>query len=133
MDYPVVATKEGVFAYMQQLMETEERYRGLSPWVRRNFVLLRTHAEDLARFHYVDSKGEALTLSRIYDALQMTGELDAKEALKLREWEEKLSEEFGCLQEAREETEHALEELPWLEGLEEDFSAQMLAGAADGL
>ena len=130
MDYPVVATKEGVFAYMQQLMENEERYRGLSPWVRRNFVLLRTHAEGLARFHYVDSKGEALTLSRIYDALQMTGELAAEEALKLREWEEKLSEEFGCLQEAREETEHALEELPWLEGLEEDFSAQMLAGAA---
>lgn len=129
MKYPLVATEEGVFAYMQEQMEG---MADLSSYVRQNFALLRVHAEKLARFHYVRDEVEEVPLGLIYDALAMTGEIDNKETARLVELEQKARAMLQApLKSASlEKEEESDNPVSWLEGLKEDFSAQLLAGAA---
>ena len=75
MLYPRVATRMGVYAYMQRVMNEEVAYQGISDYVRRNFPLLRQHAEELARFHYIKDDVKDVTMEQIYAALLMTGEV----------------------------------------------------------
>lgn len=126
MKYPLVATREGVFAYMQMLMEKEDSYRKLSSYIRENFVFLRMHGEELARFHFIKDGITDVTAEQIYDALAMTGELNEEEVHRLM-----ALEELACSELWNEEWKSDLPEgLSWLSGLEGDFSAQLLAGAA---
>lgn len=123
MEYPLVATKDGVFAYMQRQMREMEN---LSRYVLQNFPLLRSHAEELARFHFVRDDVEEVTLGQIYDALAMTGEINKEETAWLMDLESKA---WKLLQ-VQENCEETDANVPWLEGMREDFQAQLLAGAA---
>lgn len=126
MKYPLIGTREGVFAYMQMLMEKEDSYRNLSSYIRENFVLLRTHGEELARYHFIKDGVTEVTAERIYDALAMTGELNKEEMHRLI-----ALEKLACSELWAEEWKTNLPKgLSWLSGLEGDFSAQLLAGAS---
>ena len=118
MKYPLVATREGVFAYMQMLMEKEDPYRKLSSYIRENFVLLRMHGEELARFHFIKDGVTEVTAGQIYDALAMTGELTKEEVHRLM-----ALEELSCSELWAEEWKADLPEgLSWLRGLGGFFS-----------
>ena len=129
MNHPLVATEEGVFAYMREQME---EMADISSYVRRNFALLRAHAEELARFHYVRDEAEDVTLGQIYDALAMTGEIDSKKTARLVELEQKARVMLQTPLKTALLADDAESDnpVPWLEDLKEDFSAQLLAGAA---
>ncbi|MBQ7496295.1 MAG: hypothetical protein IJU00_00405 [Selenomonas sp.] len=126
MKYPLVATRDGVFAYMQMLMEKEDSYRKLSSYIRKDFVLLRTHGEELARFHFIKDGVTEVTAEQIYDALAMTGEMTKEEVHRLMALEELACSELW----AEKWKSDWPEGLSWLRGLEGDFSAQLLAGAS---
>lgn len=129
MSYPLVASEEGIFARMVMVMGEAPQYAEISPYIRMNFSLLRSHAEELARFHSRVVGTECVTLVQIYEALLMTGELSEKEADSLRRLEEKTASELRG-ENLSVVKSKVFEGLDWLEGLEEDFSAQLLAGAA---
>ena len=129
MAYPIVASRKGVFAYMQMMMEKEKKYKDIPLHLKKDFALLRFHAEELTRFHFIEDGGTEITREQIYDALAMTGEMTDEEKADLRALEEKAfaqlwGDGFG------QEGDASPEEIPWLSGLEEDFPAQLLAGAA---
>ena len=129
MSYPLVATKKGVFARMCMLMDNDVFYEGVSPYVKHNFPLLRCHAEDLAKFHYGIMGLKKITLEQIYTALLMTDEISEAEAEKIMHLEEKVSRELWSDDNSVQD-DYIGRELLWLNGMEENFSAQLLAGAA---
>ena len=128
MVYPLVASQKGVFARMRMLMDEDEKYRWIPRYIRENFVLLRTHAEELARFHFIKDGVEEVTLAQVYDALKMTGELSELEAKELMSLEQDVAEQLSTSSLLGEE--ELFEDLAWLKDVEEEFSSQLLAGAA---
>ncbi len=71
------ATPYGIFAVMHQRLMAEEKYQNLPYHIRYNFYTLRIQAEKVARFHSETDGIEEITLSDIYMAMSMAGELDA--------------------------------------------------------
>ncbi|MBE6101401.1 MAG: hypothetical protein E7200_04775 [Selenomonas ruminantium] len=131
MNYLAVATEAGIFSYMKKCLEVEKRYKKISPFIRQNFVLLRKHAEELARFRFSCTDGAQVDLAQIYDALSMTGELTEEEAGQLATLEREARHTFKIFCSGLENHEEGESNIAWLSaGLEEDFSAQLLAGAA---
>lgn len=131
MDYPLVATRDGVFAYMQILMKSEMKYRRIPSYVKNNFFLLRSNGEEMARFHFIKDNVTDITRKQIYDAIATTGELtsqDCKEIMSLEEKSIKLLSADNLALEHGEE--NFLNDISWLKGLENDFFAQLLAGAS---
>ena len=129
MSYPLVATRKGVFAHMSMIMETDEQYRNISPYVRRNFSLLRTHAEELVEFQHRNDTDRNTSISQIYSALLMTGELTKAEAEEIMLLEDRIAKELYPLDISLQE-ECIDRDISWLKEIEDDFSAQLLAGAA---
>lgn len=129
MFYPLVATRKGVFARMSMIMEGHEKYRNISPYIRGNFSLLRTHAEELARFQHRNDSNINLSINHIYSALLMTGELSKEEAEKIMLLEEEISKEVYPIDIPSKE-DSIDKDIFWLNEIEDDFSAQLLAGAA---
>lgn len=132
MSYPLVESVEGVFAYMQRQLEFEEQYAYVSPYVRHNFALLRFHAEKLARFTCACNGADEMNLRLIYEALAMTGDIDFEAARSLAELEQRTREELGVTGNdfAYESETETGDILAWADGLRDDFSAQLLAGAS---
>lgn len=128
MKHPLVATKEGLFSRMQMIMEEYDEYIDVSPYIKKNFVLLRIHAEELAHSYYKKNKTNDVSLDQIYKALCMTGELTKNEATKLLALEENLAKElrwdYMCPGKS-----DCLDDIPWISRIKDDFSAQLLAGA----
>lgn len=128
MSHPQVATRMGVYAYMQRVMNGETGYQRISGYVRRNFPLLRLHAEELARFHYIKDGVQDVTLEQIYAALRMTGELSADEAIGLMTLER---EAMVMMLPDGERDENFLPiEKGLLESYGRDFSVQLLVAAS---
>ena len=95
MRYPLVATIDGVFAYMQRCIVRDDLYRHITPYVKQNFPLLRVQAEKLARFTCACNDMKDMTLQLVYEALAMTGEIDFDTARLLMELEKRVREELG--------------------------------------
>ncbi len=131
MKYPLVLTSDGIFAYMQRCLESDEQYANVSPYVRRNFTLFRFHSEKLARASAGKSPTD-ISLKSIYDALAMTGELGTEEIRELVALERQAREElnFKEIDFGNEEECEPLGIVSWSRALCEDFSVQLLAGAA---
>lgn len=130
MKHIAVVSDEGIFSYIKKVLETREQYAEISPYVRQNFVLLRKHAEELARFHSSWFGVDDVTIEQIYDTLAMTGELTSEEVAGLVALERTVKDNVKSrgLEVADDEVKKNY--LIWLNGLEDDFSAQLLAGAA---
>ena len=123
MKYSIVATEEGVFAYMREQMRKNIK---VSSYFLQNFPLLRSHAEKLAIFNFVRGDVKEVTLEQIYAALAVTEEIDDEQVAKLIELEKKARETLLAQGTVEMADTHPL----WLDGLKDDFSAQLIAGAA---
>ena len=131
MNYPLVESVEGLFAYMQMRLEFEEQYAYVPLYVRHNFALLRFHAEELARFSSNCNSADEMSLTLIYETLAMTGEIDFDTARSLMEFEKRARAELGVTEAGFVSEQEGTEGiLAWLDGLRDDFSAQLLAGAS---
>ncbi len=88
------ATPKGVFAIMQDKLESMPEFGDIDSYVRANFYQLRVHAEELARVSFCIREVQELELGQIYDCLEMTGRLTLadKERLMRLEYET----EFAC-------------------------------------
>lgn len=129
MRYPLVATKDGIFAYMQRLMKEGDSFKEMSSYVKENFVLLRSHGEELTRVSNDARCIAEVTFEQIYLAMAMTGELSEDEVRSLLALEKQVTEELWAGEFWTEAADFP-SCLSWLRGLEEDFAAQLLAGAA---
>ena len=132
MDYSFVATNEGVFAYMQMLLKSEAGYRDIPGYIKDNFVLLRTHAENLARHYYGKDNTQGITMKQVYEALSMSGGLVGEAVNKLILLERRTLSELhmkdGLGEVALENDKISL--VPWIEEFTDDFSVQILAGTS---
>ncbi len=79
-----VATPEGIFAIMQEQLQTGKDWRDIDSYIKDNFYWLRIQSEKLARTHYQHGGIEDVTLEQIYEALGTTGDLD-------EEWQRRLA------------------------------------------
>lgn len=72
-------TPQGIFALMQQKLSSDTQYGHLPSHIRNNFYTLRIQAEKLARLSNQCKGLEEVTLRDIYEAMAMSGNLDAEE------------------------------------------------------
>lgn len=127
-----MATKEGVFAYMQRLLQSEPQYADIPAFIKNNFVLLRCHAENLTRHYYINGDVKDVTTEQIYAALAMTGELEGQHIQELIAMERWALSELHMLNSKKAITPENANCLPWAWAKDDldDFSVQLLAGAS---
>ncbi|WP_310550747.1 HAD family hydrolase [Paenibacillus glufosinatiresistens] len=88
------ATPKGIFALMQEKLRYESEFADIPEYVRSNFFLLRSHAEQMVWTIRESEWIEEITLIQIYDALLTTGSLTAEMALRLQQLERAIEYEY---------------------------------------
>lgn len=88
------ATPEGIFALIQQELNTDEKYLKIPNYIKKNFYKLRINSEILARHTYCTIGGdEDVTIEQIYEAMSMTGDINDIEVEELISLEKKVEYE----------------------------------------
>lgn len=82
-----------VFRKIQEELQ-EEKFANLPRHLRDNFYQLRIHAEELARFHFLRHDWEEVTLSDIYRALALIGEMKEEAIAELMNLEVQTEQSF---------------------------------------
>lgn len=131
MVHSLTAMRMGVFAYMQRELSVRDDYKNISDYVRRNFALLRQHAEELASFQNRINGVASVTMEQIYAAFRMTGELTDNDMAVLMDLERKA---IALLSKNTEQKQECEELLPVEAGLVQrypsDISVLLLVGAS---
>lgn len=84
------ATPKGIFALMQQELQTNAEYASFPPYVKANFYDLRVNVEDISRETYRNQGFEDIIIDKIYEGFSLLGSLSNQQIKALIELENHL-------------------------------------------